>query len=248
MLSIDRELLELSCRDMLFAHWPVEAEALRPYVPHSLMLDTYDGSAWIGFVAFQVHSIEAANISIPMVAPFLNLNLRTFVRDGSQTGIYFLSSDIDSQAATAIGHRLFGFAVYQARMHQRNRNGGIDFRSERTGHEGRKMGLQVRYEPTGDVFQPEPGSVEKFLIERSRYYLGGEPDRTLSDSPSDINNGSVRTGETEPSAHRLRSVDLDIRVNTLLNDFEDGLLSDDPTAYYCERRDSGWNPLESAFG
>ena len=247
MPSIDWNLLELSCRDMLFAHWPIDAGALRPYVPRSLTIDTYDSSAWVGFVAFRVESIETANTSIPAVAPFLNLNLRTFVQDGSQTGIYFLSSDIDSQAATAIGHRLFGFAVYQARMHQRNRSGVIDFKSERTGHEGRKTGLQVRYEPTGGVFQPEPGSVEEFLIERSRYYLGGEPDRNLSGSPSGINNGSVRTGETEPSAHRLQSVDLDVRANTLLSDFEDGLLSDDPTAYYCERRDSGWNPLESAF-
>ena len=247
MPSLDWNLLELSCQDMLFAHWPIEADALRPYVPRSLTIDTYDGSAWVGFVAFRVESIETANTSIPAVAPFLNLNLRTFVQDGSQTGIYFLSSDIDSRAATAIGHRLFGFAVYQARMHQRNRNGGIDFRSERTDHEGRKIGLQVRYEPTGGVFQPEPGSVEEFLIERSRYYLGGGPDRNLSGSPSDSNNRSVRTGETEPSAHRLQSVDLDIRANTLLSDFEDGLLSDDPTAYYCERRDSGWNPLESAF-
>jgi len=246
MPSMDSNLLELSCRDMLFAHWPVEADTLRPYVPRSLTIDTHDGSAWVGFVAFRVHSIEAASTSIPMVTPFLNLNLRTFVREGSQTGIYFLSSDIDSRTATAIGHRLFGFAVYQAKMHQRNRNGVIDFRSERTGHEGRRMGLQVRYEPTGDVFQPEPESIEKFLIDRSRYYLGGEPDRTPSGSVSDINNRSVRTGETEPSTHRLQSVDLNVQANTLLDDFEDGVLSEDPTAYYCERRDSGWNPLESA--
>ena len=154
MSSLDWNLLELSCQDMLFAHWPIDTDALRPYVPRSLTIDTYDGSAWVGFVAFRVESIETANTSIPAVAPFLNLNLRTFVQDGSQTGIYFLSSDIDSRAATAIGHRLFGFAVYQAKMNQRNRDGKMSFRSERLKPGGRKRGSRHNTNPLAKCSNP----------------------------------------------------------------------------------------------
>ena len=248
MPSLEWNLLELSCRDMLFVHWPIDAEALRPYVPRSLTIDTYDGSAWVGFVAFQVGSIETANTSIPAVAPFLNLNLRTFVQDGSQTGIYFLSSDINSRAATAIGHRLFGFAVYQAKMNQRNRDGKMSFRSERLKSRGRKKGFQARYEPTGEVFQAEPGSIEEFLIEQSRYYIAGKSDQNSSGSSLEIDDRPVRTGEITRPVHQLQAVDADIQLNTLLDDFGDELLSNHPTTYYCEQWDAGWNPLESAFG
>ncbi len=33
---------------LLFMHWPVPAEALRPLIPESLAIDTHDGVAWIG--------------------------------------------------------------------------------------------------------------------------------------------------------------------------------------------------------
>ena len=33
--------------DLLFAHWPVPVEALRPLVPAGLDIETFDGSAWI---------------------------------------------------------------------------------------------------------------------------------------------------------------------------------------------------------
>jgi len=33
---------------LLFCHWPVEPGHLRPLVPPSLEIDTFDGRAWVG--------------------------------------------------------------------------------------------------------------------------------------------------------------------------------------------------------
>src|SRR5438094_2818452 len=37
---------------LLFMHWPIGAELLRPLIPAQLSIDTFEGSAWIGVVPF----------------------------------------------------------------------------------------------------------------------------------------------------------------------------------------------------
>ena len=49
----------MTWRDLLFMHWPVDVEALRPLVPPSLSIDTFEGSAWLGVVPFQYDRREA---------------------------------------------------------------------------------------------------------------------------------------------------------------------------------------------
>ncbi len=36
-----------SWRDLLFAHWPVPAELIRPHVPPGLAVQEFDGTSWI---------------------------------------------------------------------------------------------------------------------------------------------------------------------------------------------------------
>src|SRR5689334_9723011 len=38
--------------DLLFAHWRVDAEALRALLPEEVTLDEHDGSAWLGITPF----------------------------------------------------------------------------------------------------------------------------------------------------------------------------------------------------
>ena len=39
---------------LLFAHWRVDADALRALIPEQLPLDLFDGEAWIGITPFRV--------------------------------------------------------------------------------------------------------------------------------------------------------------------------------------------------
>ncbi len=43
-----------SWRDLLFAHWPVPAQALRPLVPEPLAIQEHQGTSWIGLVPFRM--------------------------------------------------------------------------------------------------------------------------------------------------------------------------------------------------
>lgn len=44
--------------DLLFAHWPVPVEQVRPFIPSSLQVDSYEGQAWIGVVPFRMSGIR----------------------------------------------------------------------------------------------------------------------------------------------------------------------------------------------
>ena len=38
-------IMRQTWRDLLFAHWPVPVAMLRPLIPESLVIDTFDGAA-----------------------------------------------------------------------------------------------------------------------------------------------------------------------------------------------------------
>ena len=37
---------------LLFAHWPVAPDVLRPLLPPALQLDLFDGQCWVGITPF----------------------------------------------------------------------------------------------------------------------------------------------------------------------------------------------------
>ncbi|MCK5941840.1 MAG: DUF2071 domain-containing protein, partial [Planctomycetes bacterium] len=45
-------MLEMRWEDLLFLHWSVAPDLLRPHLPAGLELDTCDGRAWLGVVPF----------------------------------------------------------------------------------------------------------------------------------------------------------------------------------------------------
>ena len=67
--------------DLLFAHWPVDAEALRAAVPPALEIDTHDGQAWLGIVPFGMARVYPRGLfPMPWISKFLELNVRTYVK------------------------------------------------------------------------------------------------------------------------------------------------------------------------
>src|SRR5512133_160351 len=80
--------------DLLFAHWPVAPEILRPLIPRQLHLDVFDDQCWIGVVPFWMSSVRARGLPpIPGTSRFPELNVRTYVTYGSKPGVYFFSLD-----------------------------------------------------------------------------------------------------------------------------------------------------------
>ena len=64
---------------LLFMHWQVAPEALRPAVPAELPIDTFDGHAWIGITPFDVLGLRLRMMPpLPRLSHFPELNVRTY--------------------------------------------------------------------------------------------------------------------------------------------------------------------------
>ena len=91
-LKRDPWLMGQTWQRLLFAHWRVPHDLLRPHVPESLTLEERDGSAWLGLTPFRVAGLRLRGAPpLPMLSSFCELNCRTYVRHGDRPGIWFFS-------------------------------------------------------------------------------------------------------------------------------------------------------------
>lgn len=156
---------------LLFAHWRLPPDALRPLVPPELPIDTFDGSAWLGVTPFRVatHRVRATP-HIPGLTSFPEVNVRTYTTIEDKPGIYFLSLDAASRLAVASARRVYRLPYFRARMQKHHRQGAIEFRSERVSSDGPPADLDLHYQPSGPPQAAAPGSLEAFLAERYCLY------------------------------------------------------------------------------
>jgi uncharacterized protein YqjF (DUF2071 family) len=148
--------------DLLFAHWPVDAEQLRSRMPAPIPIDTFDGTAWLGITPFEVRTLRPRGL--PPVARFPELNVRTYTTLGGKPGIWFFSLDADSLAAVWGARLSYRLPYFKARM-TIARERGIGYRSERPG-----ACFEAAYEPSGPAQAPVPGTLEHWLTERYCLY------------------------------------------------------------------------------
>jgi uncharacterized protein len=86
-----------------FVHWPFRPADVQVLLPRGLLVDEYDGVAWVSLTPFVMTGLRPAGL--PMKAgltTFPETNLRTYVRrpDG-RDGIWFLSLEVASSAMLA---------------------------------------------------------------------------------------------------------------------------------------------------
>jgi uncharacterized protein len=86
---------------LLFLHWPVEPRTIQSTLPPGLQVDTFSGQGWIGIVPFFMRGVRPVGLpSIVGPSNFLELNLRTYVRDrDGRPGIWFYSLDANQPLA-----------------------------------------------------------------------------------------------------------------------------------------------------
>jgi len=164
-------LMTQSWHDLLFAHWPVDAELLRAKLPSGFTLDLYDGQAWLGIVPFRMTNVAPRFVpAIPFVSEFAELNVRTYVTIGGKPGVYFFSLDAESAMAVSTARSLLHLPYFTADMSVRRDGARIDYESRRTDNSAAPAAFAAQYQPVGPPFEAEPGSLDYFLTERYCLY------------------------------------------------------------------------------
>ena len=114
-------------RDLLFLHWAVAPEAIRPLIPPQLELDLFEGTAYIGLVPFTMTGVRP--VGLPPVwglSSFHETNLRTYVRLGDRDpGVWFFNLEAASSVAVRVARALFHLPYHRARMFLERERRGI---------------------------------------------------------------------------------------------------------------------------
>jgi uncharacterized protein len=225
----------MTWRDLLFMHWPVEVDDLRPLVPPSLSIDTFDGSAWLGVVPFDMTGVRPHFFpAVPGLSNFPEINLRTYVTARDRPGVWFFSLDAHSRLAVRLARATFHLPYYDAEMSCETSNDEVHYRSVRTHKGAPPAEFEARYRPVGEPFESGRDTIDNFLTERYCLYSA---DRM----------GVVRRGEVH---HRLWPLQpAEAEVGTLEMTRQVGLALPDtaPILHFSRRLDVlAWLPRRIA--
>ena len=200
-------LMTMSWLDLLFAHWSLDPEVLRPLVPPSLELDTYDGRAWLSVVPFRMEGVGPRLLRhlptrLPGPRAFPELNLRTYVTVGGKPGVWFLSLDATSPLAVWGARRFFHLPYFRAHISTRERDGWIEYESERRDPRLGPGIFRGRFRSVGDRLQVPPGSLDHWLTERYCLYTTNR-------------HGTPLRGDIHHRPWPLFAAEADIETNTV---------------------------------
>jgi uncharacterized protein YqjF (DUF2071 family) len=219
----------MSWQKLLFAHWPVDPDLVEPHVPDELTLQTREGAAWIGVVPFDMIIKGRAMPRFGRQSHFLELNVRTYVTHDDKPGVWFFSLEAERWLAVRAARALFHLPYFDADMALEEEGDGIVYRSERT-HDGVEPArFEGRYEPTGEPYHAEDGSLEHFLTERYCLYAH--------------DGVSLLRADVHHEPWPLQRAEVDIETNTMGDWLEIPLEGEPELAHFARRIDVvGWMP------
>jgi uncharacterized protein len=227
-----RWLMAQTWQQLLFAHWRVPAEQLRRLIPPHLVIDTYDGDAWIGITPFVVTGFRLRGTPpIPLLSQFYEANVRTYVTFGDRPGVWFFTLDASRPDVVLAARAAYHLPYRHASVHKLDLDGAVDWRSHRRSDGGT---LRARYRPTGPVSAPEPGSLEAFLTERYRLYTTHE--------------GRLHHADIHHAPWPLQQAEADVQDVTIAPVELRDALSAEPVCHYAARQDVLIWPLTQSVG
>ena len=217
--------MQQAWHDLLFAHWRVDARALRALVPAELELDTFDGEAWVGVVPFRMSGIRARGLpALPGASAFAELNLRTYVRRGGVGGVWFFTLEAEHALAVRVARAWFHLPYHLARMRCRAAGDGIEYASTRVHRGAPPARVEVDYAPVGPARVALLGTLEHWLTER--YCLFARRRR-----------GELLRADIHHAPWPLQDARAEFRVNALASAHGIELPAEPPRLHFARRLD-----------
>jgi len=208
--------------ELLFAHWRVDADAVRALLPDEPTLDLHEGEAWLGITPFRITGFRLHGLPpVPFLSSFPEVNVRTYVTHDDKPGIWFFSLDADSPWAVEAARLVYRLPYHRASIEITHRGDWIDYVSSRDGSR-----LELSYRPAGPVTRPAPGSLEHFLTERYCLYTEHA--------------GRLHRADIHHLPWPLRPAEAEVRETTISPLEPDA----EPLLHYSERQDVVIWPLQ----
>jgi uncharacterized protein YqjF (DUF2071 family) len=152
---------------LLFLHWELPPEALRPLVHPRLELDTFDGRAFVSITPFTVRGARLRGFpALPGISDFHEVNVRTYVHlGGEDPAVWFFSLDAASAVAAVLARASLRLPYCYARISRGEASGRLTYEVARV-LPAAPAGLSASWAIAGEAAPAQPGTLEHFLAER----------------------------------------------------------------------------------
>lgn len=224
-------IMKQSWEDLVFMHWPVPPQILRPFIPSQFEIDLYDGMAWIAIVPFHMNDIQLRGFSaIPVRNHMLELNVRTYVRYNNESGVYFISLDANHRLGVFLARSLFGLPYLNASMRTVKHNDHFAFLSRRDhkGYEPAQFHSRIHVKET--LPPSKQGSLAYWLTERYALWI--------------VRGANVYKGPILHHHWELQNAEVEIEINDLLNFLPAHIYTQDPVTHYSKFLKTSIFPFE----
>ena len=186
-----------------FLHWAYPVDAVRACVPDDLEIQTAQGSAWVGVVAFRMRAARPGLARRPGIfgrlGTFPEINVRTYVDGPDGPGIWFLALEV-TNAGFAAAARALALPYNWAAMSLVVDGGTVAYRTRRRPPHSEPAAAEFSVDVGSPIPDEQIGSFENFLASRWRAYHGAGPVRMVTrveHEPWGLREGSFR-GEVAP--------------------------------------------------
>jgi uncharacterized protein YqjF (DUF2071 family) len=188
--------------DVLFLHWPVVPELIRPLIPPDLELDSFEGQAWISIVSLRLTRVRPRYVPGIAGLAFSEIDVRTYVWSPDRSGVWFFSLDATNRLAVRTARTKYRLPYHDARITIQTEGGGIHYQSSRLEEEGSQAEFDALCKPTGAVYRSALGTNERWLTDRYCLY-------TVDD------HGHSAYAEIHHAPWPLQTAEVELRVNTI---------------------------------
>lgn len=149
--------------DLLFLHFQVDYDLLRPLVPAGLQIDQHQGSCYVSLVAFEMKNIRPRNLpSFPPLSDFYEINVRTYIEQDGKKSVYFISIEASKYLSALVARKLSGLPYEKSTILR-------DAQGYQNLNQGKGFRLKTIFEVTDEI--KIKSSLDSWLTERYCLYL-----------------------------------------------------------------------------
>lgn len=152
-------------------HWRYPASEVQALLPDGLTVETFDGSAWVGLVPFQMRVDVPFVPKLERILHFPETNVRTYVYGKSgEPGVYFFSLEASGLAAVLTARLTYQVPYFWAAMSIDRSGEHLRYEATRKWPKPRGAHSLVEVD-IGEPFRPgEDNDLDRFLTARWALY------------------------------------------------------------------------------
>jgi uncharacterized protein YqjF (DUF2071 family) len=164
--EVPTTLLTQSWLDLTFLHWAADPAVVAPLLPPGTVPDTFDGSTYVGLVAFRMHRVGWFRLpGVPYLGTFPETNVRLYSVDRhGRRGVVFRSLEASRLLPVVVARSVFRLPYVWARMAIRRDADTVTYTSRRRWPGPRGAGCRIAVRIGAAV--EEPTALEHFLTAR----------------------------------------------------------------------------------